>query len=336
MTFQINEELLSHIATLYGINSEELTYKGGFGNQFYSYSLNNKEYMIRIKSEGNVEFRSYNQVVAESDWILYLDRNGVQVSKPQLSINNNYVEQLIVNEKKYLINSFDKAQGTYIVDLKPEERNKFLWEKLGEIVGKIHQLSMKFVPREEYKRKEFEEDSFLNYAQFLDPEKEKDIINVYDSLIMWLSTLNKPKTEYGMIHGDLNWGNYFIHNNVVTLFDFDSSCYNWFIYEIAILVYSLIWEDTIDHVKNFLKSFIPPFYKGYLKFHSLDREWLELMPDFLNFHDFFLYSALSETVNAGNTTEDYAGMLEIIKKRCRSQVSKQYCTKDEWLKLFMN
>ena len=58
------------------------------------------------------------------------------------------------------------------------------------------------------------------------------------------------------------------------------------------------------------------------------------MSEFLYFHDFFLYTAISETIMAGNETEDYPSMNKIIKQRCESGISTSYFTKKEWIELF--
>ncbi len=106
---------------------------------------------------------------------------------------------------------------------------------MGEILVKMHSLSIDFVPNKTSNRIEFEEDIFLIYNTILDHEKDKDIIRVYNQLINWISTLPKPKNAYGMVHGDLNWGNYYIHNKTKLIL-FDSCCYGWFIYDIVIVV----------------------------------------------------------------------------------------------------
>ncbi len=335
MSFEISHSLLKQVARLYNIDSRGLKFEGGFDHLFYGYSIKGKEFLIRIKTDMNLDKKSFIQIKAEVDWINYLAQNDIPVSKPQLSCNNKYVEEIRIDNKSYIVISFSKALGNYINFRDPDEWNDTLWEKMGEILGKMHSLSADFVPHMNYKRIEFEEDIFLKYDIILDHEKDKDIIELYSSLINWISTLSKPKNAYGIVHGDLNWGNYYIYNKTrFTLFDFDSCCYNWFIYDMVILIWSLIWEKPVKSAIKVLQEFIPSFYRGYSKYFTLDDKWIILMPDFLYFHDFFLYTAISETINAGNTTEDYPSMLEIIRKRCLSGESKAYFTHEEWIKLF--
>ncbi|MHA2224122.1 MAG: phosphotransferase enzyme family protein [Candidatus Hodarchaeales archaeon] len=337
MAFEISTSLLQRIACLYNIDNRILKPEGGFDHLFYGYSIKKQDFLIRIKTDWILNKKSFIQIKAEIDWINYLAQNEIPVSEPQLSCDNKYVEDIIIDNNSYIVVSFRKAPGNYINFRDPEEWKETLWEKMGEILGKMHSLSVDFIPNKDYKRTEFEEDIFLKYDTILDKQKDKYIIKVYNQLISWMSTLHKPRNAYGMVHGDLNWGNYYIHNKTrLTLFDFDSCCYSWFIYDMAILIYSLIWDKPVDTAIRFLNEFIPAFYKGYSKNYTLDNKWIKLMSDFLYFHDFFLYTAITETINAGNTTEDYPSMLKIIRKRCVSGESKEYLTEEEWILLFQN
>ena len=90
----------------------------------------------------------------------------------------------------------------------------------------------------------------------------------------------------------------------------------------------------MDTAIKFLKEFMPSFCRGYSKCYTLDNEWIKCMSEFLYFHDFFLYTAITETINAGNTTKDYSSMLEIIRKRCVSGESKTYFPEEEWINIF--
>ena len=198
----------------------------------------------------------------------------------------------------------------------------------------MHKLSTIYQPGDNLKRRHLEEDIFFITDTVLDKEKESEIIEKYNVMKQWIRSLSKPQKAYGLVHGDLNWGNYYIYNKDLTIFDFDSCCYNWFIYDIVILVYSLIWEKSKNKALEILKKFIPAFYKGYTKNYQLSREWISLMSEFLYFHDFFLYTAISQTIQAGNSTEDYPSMNKIIKQRCETDISKSYFNKKEWYDLF--
>ena len=334
MALQVDKVVLEQIARLYKTPIQDLKPEGGFDNLFYSYTFDGKEFFIRIKSNINLDKRSYSQIRAEVNWINFLAENGISVSKPQKSQHNNYVETLASNNGLYQVVSFEKAPGRYIMFSNHDEWNSDLWEKMGELVGKMHKLSTMYEPENNYRRKHFEDDVFFTTEDVLDKEKDNDIIDKYANMKRWISSLPKSHTAYGLVHSDLNWGNYYIYDKELTIFDFDSCCYNWFIYDIAILVYSLIWEKSKVKAQEFLKKFIPTFYKGYTKNYQLSREWISLMSEFLYFHDFFLYTAISETIMAGNETEDYPSMNKIIKQRCESGISTSYFTKKEWIELF--
>ncbi|MHA2363247.1 MAG: phosphotransferase enzyme family protein [Candidatus Hodarchaeales archaeon] len=337
MAFEIRENVLNLISELYGIKSSQLNHTGGFENLVYSYSYDNKEFILRIKKDVNLNRKSIEQIEAEVNWINYLDKNNIPVSAPQLSKNGKYIEQVDLNNTTFFVVSFQKAPGTYINYRDPEEWNEGLWERIGEIVGKMHNLSTKYQPEGNYKRIEFEEDEFLKMEKILNAEKDKIIIDKYKKILAKILPLSKSQDAYGLVHGDLNWGNYFIHKKKeITIFDFDSCCYNWFIYDIAIAIYTFIWDDSREVAISWFEKIIPFFWKGYTKYYSLDEKWIKMMSEFLYLHDFFLYTAISETIKSGNHEEDYPSMLKILRERCLTGTSRSYYKEDEWNALFNN
>ena len=265
MALQVDKVVLEQIARLYKTPIQDLKPEGGFDNLFYSYTFDGKEFFIRIKSNINLDKRSYSQIRAEVNWINFLAENGISVSKPQKSQHNNYVETLASNNGLYQVVSFEKAPGRYINFSDQREWNSNLWERMGDIVGKMHKLSTVYHPVNNYKRKHLEEEIFFKTDKVLDKDKDRDMINKYSSIKQWILSLPKSQTAYGLVHGDLNWGNYYFYNKDLTIFDFDSCCYSWFIYDIAILIWSLIWEKSKNEALEFLKTFIPVFYRGYTK-----------------------------------------------------------------------
>ena len=114
MAFEISNSLLQQIARLYNVDSRTLEMEGGFDHRFYGYSIAEKDFLIRVKTDSILDKRSLSQIKAEIDWINYLAQNDISVSEPQLSCNNKYVEEIRIDNKSYIVVSFRKAPGTYI------------------------------------------------------------------------------------------------------------------------------------------------------------------------------------------------------------------------------
>jgi Ser/Thr protein kinase RdoA (MazF antagonist) len=73
-------------------------------------------------------------------------------------------------------------------------------------------------------------------------------------------------------------------NGDITVFDFDDSCYFWFMYEIA-----SAWEGGIGRTmfrglnerKSFMEYYLDQVMEGYNKENSLSDKWLARLPLFI-------------------------------------------------------
>jgi Ser/Thr protein kinase RdoA (MazF antagonist) len=108
----------------------------------------------------------------------------------------------------------------------------------------------------------------------------------YDTLIAELKALPKDVDSYGLIHNDFNDGNFTVdyNNGDITVFDFDDSCYFWFIYDLA-----CAWEGGIGRVArrslreriDFMEHYMEQVMIGYNRENTLSSAWLGRLPLFL-------------------------------------------------------
>ena len=101
-----------------------------------------------------------------------------------------------------------------------------------------------------------------------------------------LKSLPRDKDSFGLIQGDFNDGNFTVDysNGDITVFDFDDSCYFWFMYEIA-----SAWEGGIGRTmfrglnerKSFMEHYMEQVLEGYSHENLLSDEWLKRLPLFI-------------------------------------------------------
>ena len=92
--------------------------------------------------------------------------------------------------------------------------------------------------------------------------------------------------SYGLIHNDFDDGNFTVHydNGDITVFDFDDSCYFWFMYDLA-----CAWEGgtgraillPLTERQEFMKRYMDEVMTGYVRENTLHHEWLARLPLFL-------------------------------------------------------
>ena len=105
----MNDEILHEAALLYDIQFETIKKIGGFENFVFEYHKNDNDFILRFVHSGH---RSYEQVLAELEFIDYLAKNSAKVSTVMHSHFNNLVEKVELDKNVYFtICVFEKAKG---------------------------------------------------------------------------------------------------------------------------------------------------------------------------------------------------------------------------------
>ncbi|MFF2089404.1 phosphotransferase [Paenibacillus sp. NPDC058174] len=106
-------------------------------------------------------------------------------------------------------------------------------------------------------------------------------------LIDALAGLERDRESFGLLHFDLNDGNYSIDfdNGDITVYDFENSCYGWYMYELAdIWINGTGWvqfEPDAGKRKQFMDDYYAAVLEGYRSETSIDNSMLEKFPLFL-------------------------------------------------------
>ena len=93
------------------------------------------------------------------------------------------------------------------------------------------------------------------------------------------------------MHGDIHPGNFHYDGKELTIFDFDDAAYNYFIHDLAmVLYYSVLFTPwTAEEKTDFARKQLQVLRKGYEYEHRLADSWYESLPLFLRLRDIGLY-----------------------------------------------
>lgn len=285
----IDESILIEAAGRFGTRVEELSFIGGFQNFIYQYIKDGEAFILRITHSSH---RSQDLVEGELDWVLYLYARGMPVSRPVFSAEGKLTERVDLGESYFVISSFEKASGkrlSYPEYLGDEE----LFERLGEITGRMHSLSKGYTQRDKkIKRHEWIDNYYIKNIDRFIPKDQQGIHKSSRELIEKIKGLNKEKSSYGLIHGDINLGNFFIDDDKITVFDFDECQYSWFIEDIAIQLFYTVYvilDDTIEEREELAQKFMDRFMKGYRRENTVPDHWLKQLPIFLRLREIIVH-----------------------------------------------
>ncbi len=304
----LNKQVLQEAAYRFGVNVDALSFIGGFQNFVFEYLKSNKPYILRLTHSSH---RDVNLVRGELDWILYLVDNGISASKPILSNLGKFTEIISVGDSYFIATLFEKAEGRKIGY--PEcLNNDELSYACGEFTGRIHSLSKKYVPSTiAIKRYDWTANYYLRNIRRFIPSNQPLVLELYDNLFNQISGLRKEQENYGLIHGDINVGNFFIDNGQITLFDFDECQYSWFVEDIAIQLFYMVYvylDDSINEREVQAKRFMEHFLNGYCCESSIDGYSLNQLSLFLQLRELIVYIGMyrsSDFSNLGQWQSNY-------------------------------
>ncbi|WP_158560812.1 phosphotransferase enzyme family protein [Paenibacillus contaminans] len=271
-------------AARFGVSPKDLTFIGGFQNFIYSYNRNEMKYILRFTPS---TLRTSEGLAAEIEWIRYLSEKGVSVSDPVSSLDGKDFERILGNKMDFYVTSFKHAPGSKIGY--PEcLGNSMLYEQCGRITGCVHELSKLYKPLAE--RHTWEFNDYILRAKVYLPSELQPVLHALEELKKHLASLPVNTDNFGLIHGDINVGNFTVDElGQITLFDFDECQYSWYVEDIAIQLYYLLYvfgEDSKSERKVQYELFMKHFELGYTEDgRQMPDDWKELLKLFLRLRE---------------------------------------------------
>ena len=120
-----------------------------------------------------------------------------------------------------------------------------------------------------------------------------------------------------MIHADIHSGNFFVdENDQLTLFDFDDCHYNWFAYDIAIPLFGLSMSMREDCSQVEIEEAHQYLIDGYLKTGVLSSEDLSLIPHFILYRHFYIYTFAYKNLENSTLSDSTRDWMKMAMQFC--------------------
>lgn len=306
------QKVLKKAAHLYDFQLDQVTFLADAENYVYEYkAMNGENYILKIT---HTIRRSPTYILGEMDWLRFLAHHGISVAKPISSARGKDVETIPDQAGgAFLLRVYEKAPGRKVNE---GDWNGKLFEALGSYTGRMHQITKRYQVKDPlYKRQEWYEEEQLKLDQYI-PSDQTVVLRRKDELMQKLHQLRISKDVYGLVHADLHHGNFHYHQGEIIAFDFDDIGYHWFINDISILLYNVLWYPVIpyDDKAEFTAEFMSHFLKGYRQENELDDAWLATIPDFLMLRHMLIYGLLHQAFDLQTMTSDQKAMLSCFRK----------------------
>ncbi|EJR02120.1 phosphotransferase enzyme family protein [Bacillus cereus] len=302
-------EILAEAAKIFNVKVEEKPL-GDFENYiFKAKDKNDEDYVLRLTHSSH---RSKKEVEAELDFLRYVAEHGAKVAGPLNSISQNLVEEIGAEDGTFFFASlFTYAKGEQVKGDESPYWGDAYFEAWGKAIGQLHRLTMNY-PITDY-RDTWEEDESAIVNE-LEDEKVKEIAAI---LIDEIKALPIERETFGLMHGDIHPGNFHYDGKELTIFDFDDAAYNYFIHDLAmVLYYSVLFTPwTLEKKTEFARKQLQVLRKGYEYEHRLADSWYGSLPLFLRLRDIGLYGTLQKKFKGKDMPDHFRELAEQLYER---------------------
>ncbi|WP_456280015.1 phosphotransferase enzyme family protein [Bacillus sp. K7] len=310
------EKVLAEASIIYGFTRDQVQFLADAENYVYEFAKDNESYILKIT---HTIRRSPDYIMGEMEWLHHLAEGGLSVAKPIPSLNGKDVEEVPDgNGGAFLLRVYEKAPGHKVDE---SEWNETLFFELGRYTGKMHSLTKSYkLSNPRFKRQEWDEEEQLKLRKYV-PEDQTKVFQQADDLMNELRQLPKNRDSYGLVHADLHHGNFNWDHGKITTFDFDDIGYNWFVNDISILLYNVLWYPVVPYENKaaFTEEFMTHFMKGYREENEIAAEWLKKIPDFLRLRHMLIYGLLHQMFDLDSIGEEEKEMLKGFKNDIENQ-----------------
>ena len=283
-----NDAILHEAMARYDIAADQIEEGDGFESYIYRFDRGSGPAILRVTHSLR---RSPEQIRGEVDWINYLAAGGATVAGALLSARGELVEEIDDRQGgRFLATAFAFAPGRppWKVGWTPAR-----YEAYGRLNGRMHALTKGYAPPDPAWRRASWPAVFAGELNGLLTGRDEAILARYRALTGRIEARPRDRDSYGLIHFDAHSANIHVDGDTITLFDFDDCVYNWFIADIAMVIFYMI--TNADDPVGVLTEFLPPFLRGYRAENRLDPRWLATIHDFLTTREIDLYAVIQRS-----------------------------------------
>jgi Ser/Thr protein kinase RdoA (MazF antagonist) len=119
---------------------------------------------------------------------------------------------------------------------------------------------------------------YFNFKKYV-PSDQTSILESFQTLMNEINAIERTPETWGLTHGDCHPGNVMARGNNLTLIDFNDSGFNYFLNDIAIVLYMTFPPEDVDE-KEFMMTAFKDFMKGYRQHMNPSAEVLDKLPLF--------------------------------------------------------
>ncbi|MGJ8657918.1 MAG: phosphotransferase enzyme family protein [Akkermansiaceae bacterium] len=317
----LKKEHLELILRPYGIDAAQLEFIRRSQNYVYRVGAGQGD-IVRI-CKGR--YREEKDIEAELLWIEYLTQHGVKACRPIISNEGKLYHSVEIDGELHVVTVFEHAPGMRMHSKMADEAT---FEKLGRLTGCIHALATKFessggsLNRSSWMESRLLKEDFDDHLDVLSPV----FVQSVESSIEELSSIPKSPGCFGILHGDIHFGNIFDDSGDLWIFDFDNCEYGYFVQELATILWDAVYCKEMnkfadDGLSERMRTWWQALLKGYFESSPMEENDLnyEQLEKFFLLRESVIYVHYHQTLNLTEIDESFHEGLEVMKRNVETQ-----------------
>ncbi|MDZ4288796.1 MAG: phosphotransferase [Prosthecobacter sp.] len=312
---------LAALAAPFGLRASKLTFLRFSQNHVYQGRQPDGKLCILRISHGR--HRSAAEVETELRWISQLADRGISVCASIPPVTGGACLALDLEGAQYIAACFEHAPGEAIG---PQHLNPALYECLGRLLGRMHAESLPFRADDPTSTHPHWHQSRLLHQDLaaLGTPLTNPFRQSVDALIQDLRAYPATPATYGLIHGDVSFGNCFLHEGTLWIFDFDNCEYGFFLQDIATVLYDSIYCKALNKFADTgLTARMVPLFQAFLAGYSQTGVLKEIDPVPLKklflLREAIIYGHYHRTLDVENLDDSFKAGLEVMRLNVESQ-----------------
>lgn len=259
--------------------------------------------------------RTRAEIEAEINWIEHLAKWGLKVPLLIPDREGNKIASFTEGKQHFEAVVFSAIRGEHpskdiVVD------PKFL-KTLGGLIAKMHQASQCYEGAHQgMKREEWFEERGLRHALKASATSKQSMLRRrLEEAVSWMKQLQQTPEIYGLIHADLGALNLFIEeDSSIGIIDFDDSCYHWFVFDLAIVIFSMAGRFEHATAQPIETKWLADLVEGYRTVLPLNQKEIDLIPRFIDFACLRLFFWIEDHESLHTFHEDAIDKVAQLKK----------------------
>jgi amicoumacin kinase len=237
---------------------------GGYHNDIYRLRLDGNLHALRLTPYGH---RTRDELEAEIKFLRALLAKGIATVQPVRIPGHPEIIDFGMSDGTVRFGCmFEWSPGKTWTEI---EHDKNVHISAGAVLAKIHSVS-KLLLESNIKlgRRLWYEKGYIESAPAICEKLRPGLGTAVRRMLFDLRATTPPIGEYGLIHGDFLLSNYLVHNDGVTVLDFDDLEYGWYAYDIAVnLYYDVLGGDPLQAMYRgeYAQVLLSELLQGYLR-----------------------------------------------------------------------